>query len=370
MRDGGSDALYRASGYYSVSVSSWLGATLLAQDVPLLSGRLTADSSQQVPERLTFSVPRFTTIAGVATDWLPGSRTDHPLARFGQQLSVAVTVASAGAGTGAQTRLGRYAIQEWSEGDDGTISVDAAGILQLVADDRLTSPTSPRAGATLVSELTRLLPAWLSCIVDSALVDRACPSAMDWNEDRLAALYDIADAWPARLRASADGTLTMLAPLANTPTPVVSLTDGVDGVVVAAPRADTREGIYNRVVSRAESSDPAAVPVQAVVDATSGPMSTSGPYGIVTRFFSSPLISTEAQARTAGTRILLRSMLSSRTLPVELIPDPRIDLDDAISVTRDGVTHVGYVTAYDLPLTALDGSMRVDVGIVEGTLGQ
>lgn len=370
MRDGGSDLLYSNDAMWIPTVAAWLGGDVLAENVPLLSGRVSADASQQVPERLSMTVARYSVVNGARFDWFPGSDPAHPLARFGQVLDVAVVVGSPASRATYQTKLGRYLIQSWSEQEDGAISVEAVGVLQIAADDRLVSPTGPRAGGTLASEFARLLPERLSVEVDPGLVDRPCPAGLEWSEDRLAALYDIVDAWPARLRTDPQGGLHLLPPLPETPDPILTLADGLGGVVVSAPREDTRDQVYNRVVARADSSDAAtdsgdaSATIQAVADQTVGPMATTGPYGVVTRFYASPLLTTVEQAAKAAKSLLSSSMLPSRTIPVELVPDPRIDLDEPVEVLRAGSRWWGYVTAYDIPLTR-EETMRVDVGVVE-----
>jgi hypothetical protein len=52
------------------------------------------------------------------------------------------------------------------------------------------------------------------------------------------------------------------------------------------------------------------------------------------------------------------------SIPVQLAPDPRIELDDPVAIQR-GTDSVlwGWVTAWDLPLTPGDGAMRIDVGV-------
>src|SRR5690606_22007086 len=108
-----------------------------------------------------------------------------------------------------------------------------------------------------------------------------------------------------------------------------------------APVFDTREQVYNRVVARAtDSDDPKKPPLQVVVDQRTGPMRVGGPYGTVTRFWSSPLVTNHLQGRAAGAKILADSLRPSRVIPVEHAPDPRIDLDDPVEVivgkgTRD-----------------------------------
>src|SRR5690606_33659352 len=142
---------------------------------------------------------------------------------------------------------------------------------------------------------------------------------------------------------------------------VLTLRDGERGTVEKVGRSDTRDGAYNQVVATSSASD--KEDVQAVVSQTSGPMSISSEYGPVTKKWSSPLIVTAAQAMSSAQTMLASSLLPATSVPVTCAPDPRIDLDDAVEVIRDGERLWGWVTAYDLPLTVDDGPMRVDLGV-------
>lgn len=359
MRNGPSTQMLAGAVQWVPTMSAWLDGALLAESVPVHRGRLSADGSSQVPERLSFSVPRWAD----RRDWLPGDDATHPLARFGQYVIPTIVITSPITGIQYETVLGRFKVQSWKhDTDNGLIQVEAVGRLQLAADDRLPSPLAPTG--TFASEFRRLLPPGLSAAISPALVDRQCPRSMEWSDDRIGALYEIADAWPARIRTDQWGQIAVLPALADTPTPVVSLTDGEGGTVIGTARADTRDQAYNRIVVRASGTDTSdKPPIQAVVDQTSGPMRTAGPYGVVTKYWSSPLITTEGQAREAGVTMLANSLRPSRTVPVTLAPDPRLDLDDAVEIISDGVRDWGYITAYDLPLTIDDGDMRVDVGV-------
>lgn len=366
MRPGAPDLVLNGSAGYACVVSSWRGGRLLGltrtdgtvvDSVPVAGGNVSATVSQTVPERLTLRVPRFAD----GVDWLPGSNTLHPLARFGQELSVAIVIGSSVSRAEYETRIGRFLVTDWSYSDSsGEVTVTGAGLLKRVEDDRLPSPLAPRPDGTFVSEARRLLPLGMFAGFDPALNDRACPQSMEWAEDRLGALYEIADAWPARLRTDPWGGVQFLPSLPDIPTPVLSLRDGERGTVVGVDRDDTRSGGYNRVVARSSASGLESV--QAVAERTTGPMAVNGPYGAVTRFWSSPLITTTSQAHTAAASMLRSSLLPTRTIPVSCVPDPRIDLDDPVEVVRDGQTYWGWVVGYDLPLTYA-GTMRIDVGV-------
>ncbi|WP_068709301.1 hypothetical protein [Oerskovia enterophila] len=338
-------------------MSSWLGGRLLDAEILVRRGRVVAQVGQKIPERLTMTVPRFDGVR----DMRPGDRVDHPLARYGQELQVSVIVASSVDADAWETRIGRFLITDWDDGDDGTIQVVAAGRLRRPEDAKLTSPTQPGTGATLMSEARRLAPPGVSVAFDPALVDRPCPAGMAWSEDRLAALAEIADAWPALLRTDEWGQIVYRRPLPEVPTPVLTLHDGERGTLVSAGRSDTRAGAYNQIVAR--SSAAGSEDVQAIAQQTSGPMAVTGEYGPVTKIWSSPLITSASMALASAQTMLANNILPATSVPVVCAPDPRIDLDDPVEVLRDGERTWGWVTGYDLPLTVADGEMRVDVGV-------
>lgn len=355
MRAGPSATALATSADWGCKVSSWLGATLLAESIPA-TGRAGWTRSRKVPETLELTIPRFSVEDGRVIDWLPAVDARAPLARFGQVLDV--TIQSGG----VDSRLGRYLLTEWQDGGD-VLSVSATGMLQIPADDRLTSVTAPRDGGTLRSEFLRLLPESMQASF-TGLIDRECPRAMEWPEDRLDALYEIADAWPARILSDPWGQVRVLPPLGD-PEPVLELTDGEGGTVVSAPTSDSRERNYNRVVARSSAT---GIEAQAIAEMRWGPMSVSGPYGAVTKFFTSPLLLNEEQCRAAAETQLAEAVRPSRTLQVQIAPDPRIELDDAVAIvtgkgTAQETVSQGFVVGVDMPLTVQDGDMRIDVAI-------
>ena len=357
VREGPSADALASIASWRPMVSSWLGSEVLADDIPVIGGRATWTVSQAVPSSLSLTVPVESVEAGRRVSWRPHGPGDA-LGRFGQSLDVSIL------SEGSLTRLGRFQIQEWS--GDEEVQVAAAGMLQRVLDDRFLAPTGPRAGGTLLSELARLLPDGMTVTVDGALVDRVCPRAMEWDEDRLEAVYDIVDAWPARLREDSWGNLRVLPPLPEVPSPVVTFTDGEGGTLISAPTSDSREGAPNIFVARSSAD---GVEAQAEVAIEDGPMAASGPYGRVPTFFSSPLLLTVEQCWRAARTRMLSSQRQSRIRQVSCAPDPRIELDDPVELvtgagTADEVREWGYVVGVDLPLTIADGAMQLDVAVM------
>lgn len=354
---------------WEARVDSWLGQTWLGR-VPVKAGSVTWTTSQQVQGTLSLTVPRIGAVSQDegARDWTPLA-PDSPLATMGQVLHVQVTVASLVSTDRWDIPLGRFLITQWEVGATD-IRITGKSLLQHLEDDRLTSPTVPYSGGTLASELRRLVGGHMGIIVSDALTNRPCPS-MSWGESRIDAIYEIADAWPARLREGPDGVLYVLPPVpAITERPEKSLTDGEAGTVIGVTRQGSRAGIFNRIVARGQEQDDAGQPrFQAIIDQTTGPLRTSGPYGIVTKFFSSPLITSKQAALNSATTMLATSVRQKTTVPVTHTPNPTLTLDtpvELITANIDGaatITQWGIVTSTEIPLV-YSGTSRSDVEVV------
>lgn len=363
-----SDALSSAFAW-EARVDSWLGQTWLGR-VPVKAGSVTWTTSQQVQGTLSLTVPRIGAVSQDegARDWTPLA-PDSPLATMGQVLHVQVTVASLVSTDRWDIPLGRFLITQWEVGSTD-IRITGKSLFQHLEDDRLTSPTVPYSGGTLASELRRLVGGHMGVIVSDALTNRPCPS-MSWGESRIDAVYEIADAWPARLREGPDGVLYVLPPVpAITERPETTLTDGEAGTVIGVTRQGSRAGIFNRIVARGQEQDDAGQPrFQAIIDQTTGPLRTSGPYGIVTRFFSSPLITSKQAALNSATTMLATSVRQKTTVPVTHTPNPTLTLDtpvELITANIDGaatITQWGIVTSTEVPLV-YSGTSRSDVEVV------
>lgn len=368
MRPGPPDDVIAGAVTWQANVSSWLGGNLLADQIPVTTGDLTVDVTQQVPETLIFTVPEETE----GFSWVPSGPSD-PLGKFGQQISLQIEVTSPVSQQDWQVQVGWFQIQDWQHDDVAkTVEVTAVGLLQIAADDAFITPAAPISTDTFVSAFTRLLPTSLGVNFDAALTDRALPQSFQWDQDRLGALYDIADAWPARIRVDAFGTVQVLAPLSNTVTPTLTLQQGVRGTLISAPQNDTRDQVYNVVVVQSSATDdPALSPIQATAQVIGGPLDPTGPYGYVVRFYSSPLVTTIAQCQSAAQQILQQSVVPALSKVATIAPDPRLDLDDPIQLIQltdpgdadsDLLATAGWIVGYTLPLTVADGAMTATVG--------
>jgi hypothetical protein len=313
-----------------ISVQSWLGDQLLADDVPVSAGSEETDRTLRVPERVTLTVPKV--VRGV--DWTP-IEDDSPLAANGQTLKI-----SLGIGIGPDGiewfQRGEFLIEDTEEDDNGeTLTVTAVGLLALIDEANFVAPFQPTG--TIASTARNLVEPAVTLNLDAAPADRAVPtSAVNWDSDRLQAFLDLLDAWAAEPFMNELGFVEILP--ATTPTTgdvVRTFTNGAGGTVVRAVGNSSRDGGFNTVVATGYAAD--GTEVRAVAYVTIGPWAYPGgtsnplpvPFG-----YASPLLTTQAQCQAAAQTVLARKMRQAvqRQLMVTAVPDPTVQVGDAVLV--------------------------------------
>jgi hypothetical protein len=336
---------------YKVAVESWRGGVLLADNVPIASGGEETDRSIAVPERATFRVPRVKD----GVDWTPTSPIS-PLAAKGQHLHVKLGIGLRQGATEWLTRA-RLLIYE-TEPDGDALSVTAVGRLELVNQARLISPFQPTG--TFLSTLRALVEPALTVVTEGGLVDRAVPAGINYDEDRLGAVNELLDSWPAQAFVDPEGYLRVSPPSTST-TPVLTLTeDGVRTIITLEGSSD-RSGGANVIVARGQDSTGAQV--QGVAYIVTGPDAYGGPYNPlpVPFFFQSPLLTTTGEATAAALTIRdRRQRQTATTYTVTIPPNPTIQAGDVVGLTstRLGLAAVPCVVdRLSLPYAALKGSM-------------
>lgn len=339
---------------YRVQIQSWLGGELQANDIPLVDGGEEVDRTLRVPERVSLTVPR----EELGFSWDP-VEPDHPLAAYGQRLWVHLGV---DLGTYVEWHLrGEYLITD-SSTDGDTVRVEAAGLLQLIDEARLSSPFQP--SGTFVSTLRSLVEPALTVDVDEAPTDRAIPTGMNWDEDRLGAVVELLDTWPAEAHVTGDGYLRVVE-AGDSADSVLSLTDGTGGNVLSWGGGAGRDGSYNLVVARGTASDGGQL--QAVAYERNGPAAFDGPFSPlpVPYFYESPLLTTLDQCQAAANTRLntLRRSRSTRITAV-CTPHPGLQAGDAVTVTGRNLSGaLCIVERVSLPY--VPGEMSLTLRVVE-----
>jgi hypothetical protein len=235
------------------------------------------------------------------------------------------------------------------------------GLLALIDEARLVSPYQP--SGTLASTLRGLVEPALTVAVDASVVDRAVPAGINYDEDRLGAVTELLDAWPADAYVDPAGVLQVI-PATQSTTPVLALTDGAGGTVIRASGGSTRDGAYNVVVAKGTAADGGQVQGVAY-DLSGGPKTYGGPFSPlpVPYYYASPLLTSVGECAAAAATVLARlRRATARQFTVDMHPHPGLQQGDVVSVTTEEVRALlCTVETLTLPYLAGGGSQRLTV---------
>jgi hypothetical protein len=345
------DMQQTGSGYVRYCrVESWLDGELLHDDVPIVSGREEVDRSARVQERVTVIVP----LEAAGYRWAPDG-PKHPLGAFGQRLRIMLGVGLAGDAV-EWVQRGEYVVQS-ADPRGRQVNVEAVGLMALVDEARLVAPYQPTG--TLASTLRGLVEPALTVVFDAGLTDRAVPAGINYDEDRLGAVQELLDAWPAQAAVSNDGYLVVSPVTIPSTTKVLS-----SQTTIEMNGSSSRDNAFNCVVARGTASDGGQVQGAAYEYGT-GPYRFGGPFNPlpVPQFFASPLLTTVSACKAAATT-RLQKILRERSASYEVSVPPQnyLQVGDRVAVgaqDQDGVD--GTVERLSLPLLAGDGMMTLTV---------
>lgn len=344
---------------YHISVQSWLGDQLLAEQVPVAAGQEETDRGLRVPERVTLTVPKVTG----AINWTPTTDTS-PLAANGQTLKISLGVGKGPDGIEWFQR-GEFLIQETEENDDGlTLAVTAVGLLALIDEAKFVAPF--QISSTLVATARALIEPALTMDLTDAPPDRALPtSPVTFDTDRLAGFYALIDTWPAQVRMHEGGYLVVTQAVTPTVADVVrSFTTEPGGTVISASGKSSRDGAFSAILATGYALD--GTEVRAVRYVATGPWAY--PTGAanplpVPYTFTSPVISSQLIAGIMAYVIMGRESRRAalRQYTLTCVPDPTLQVGDVVLVTTSTVTNLlCTVETIALPYFAT-GPMKIKV---------
>ncbi len=344
-------SLKRGNQKRHLRVESWYSDQLLHDDIPVDTGSEEVDRGDNVPERITLTVPA----RDRGDDFTPSSLLS-PLAANGQVLKISIGLELAFSNIEWLTR-GYYVVTR-SVRRGSRVDVEAAGLLWKIQEARLVSPLQPTG--TFKSLIRDLVEPALTVDFDAALSDRAVPSNINYDEDRLGALNSVLAAWPASAEVNAEGYLYVTT-VADPTSSVLDLTAATSGTIIERSGVSTREGVYNAVVAQGQTSDGNVV--RGVAYDLNGPKRSGGPFNElpVPLYFDSPLLTTQAQANTAAaSRLKTLKRQTSLTYDIEMVPHPGLQVGDGVSVEGQLCS----VEGYRLPLTAGGGAQSLKARVI------
>jgi len=314
-------------------------------EIPVLGGSVTWDGTADI-----LGSVELTTVAR----W-PRAR-ERLLLPAGNEIFLRYGVDVGGAVGTLWTPLGYFRINRPSQDDvaRGPITLSGEDRMCRILDARLLRPRQLSVGRTLgniFAELVLEAMPEATIIFDDDTEYATIARTLTTEESRYKVLRELADAAGKMLYWDGEGVLRVESP-PDPAEPVWHLRAGPGGALISASREISREQVYNAVVARGEGSE-MADPVEAVAydDDPDSMTYFFGPFGMVPRFYASPVISTEDQAYSAAVSMLRRSLGLPYEVAGEIAPNPALRPGDPVRFTwDDGNRELHVWETLELPL--------------------
>lgn len=279
-------------------------------------------------------------------------------------------------GTTEIVSLGYHRINdvEQSQAPNGPIQITGYDRMAGIIDAKLVAPLVWPAG-TAIGDIfdfmvTDVYPTATIEFDDAGFASTVLPTQQMAESDRYKFLNDIAKSYGKIMYWDYRGVLVVEDP----PDPqesVWSVNAGQGGVLISMARALNREGVFNAVVVRGESTN-ANAPVRALAfdNDVNSPTYYFGPFGKVPTFYSSSLVTTEEQALVAAQAILKQTIGLPQFADFTAVPNPALEPLDIVEINHvDGIDfHV--IESLNVPLVAQqpqNGTTRKRASLVLGT---
>lgn len=246
----------------------------------------------------------------------------------------------------------------------GAIRISALDLGQAVVDDRFLSPRTI-SGGTKVGAVSTLLTESMDAAVTTTGAPTTALVTGTWDRDRDAAVTELATAIGCEWYWDAAGGW-VVRPI---PTPATSPADWVipanSGVLVSTGTA-SRDQMYNAYAVEGQAPEGSTDPQPFAVvydDDPASPTYWSGPFGHKPAFYSSPLLTTDAQCAAAGATLLAKSLGLTRGRTLMLPSNPGLEPGDTVSFATGDPAGVYVADTIDLALDSAE--MKVTVRRVD-----
>lgn len=360
MLPGGLDPLYRrmlAAGHqHYCRVEVWGAGKRLAIMRQLREGdreaglvyltgsQITATLGSQVSRNLSLSVPE---------DLFPED-DDDLLNPFGNEIRVWRGILPADGSLHYVWEAFRGKIQDVTQDDQsGECNVSCADRAQDVLDAGFVRPENSVIGADRITEYQRLVRAALpdAQFGDSDSFTQTVP-ALSWEFDRGTALEDMFSSVGALWYPLADGSFVARKyAWAQPGQPIITLTDGEGGVILASGRSRSRRNMYNSVTATGERlNGDAPVFATAQDDNPASPTYVKGKFGVKSLLMRRQTPTTDGGVQSAAEARLRTGITPTLVMGWSQTPDAALELGDIVTVVRGGRARIQVVSSFTLPL--------------------
>lgn len=320
-------------------------------EIPIFSGDVALDANAEVRGSVDLST---------SPEFWPTTATD-PATPYGNELFVERGI-TMGSGTRVWVSQGYFRINSVEQEETpGQIRIAGSDRMSQVVDAKLVNPIQFSTAATLEEVVEQLVTDVLPDAefdLDDTFAATTLGRSVVAEDDRYKFLWDLVRSHGKIWYWDHAGVLRITDP-PDPRNPVFTVNAGADGVLVQLRRTLSRDGVYNAVIAEGEGPD-TDNPVRAVaVDASpESPTYWHGPFGKVPRSYSSPFITTTAQAQSAARSMLQRVLGLPSQVDFDAVPNPALEPEDPVLLVSptDARTHI--LERISLPLTNDGGPIK------------
>lgn len=343
-----SSALYKQAihapqqqGVFQVDLYAGPGGPVLARDVPVFGGSVSANLTHRVTRSGDFTLSQ---------EWWPGTDPAAPLTPY---QTVARIRAGIQYGDGSRELFdvitGR--VGDVTRNNDGSVTARIDDLAADVIGVRFEEPRNSD-NVTILAEVRRLISEALpEATFGSDDVTDAQTPKLTWDEDRGKALDDLASALGARWYALGNGDFVVRAFPYDVGTVVQTVQDGPGGLMVSGAPTISRDGAANSVtviVERFDGGTPFTVTARD--NSPTSPTRWGGPFGRVTKPIKVQTPLTIGQAQTYARAELNASIALSSKWSIAMVPDYTLEPGDTIRAISRGANEVQLIDSITYPL--------------------
>jgi hypothetical protein len=242
------------------------------------------------------------------------------------------------------------------------ITVQAQDRMKLAVKSRVVTPEIYDAGRPVGDVIAAIAQAAGMGATLYAMDDGgkalAADRFLDPDTDRVEAMKNLANDYALDLYVDADGRLTCSPSLTSLDdvSAVYGLSRGSQAVMLGLVKELSDDRLYNHVLVTGEAADLAPVSAEArdlnPLSPAYNPVDGTGPIGDRLYTYSSALIRDEQQAQEVADALLIRVALIEEAIRVPSIPNPALEVGDAVEVTEpaSGTADVYLVDTLTMPV--------------------
>ena len=318
----------------------WSGGTT---EVALISGSVTADRS---------AVVRRTASIEVDPTQTPHAMTDM-LTPYGNKLNLYRGIRYPDQSVDL-TRVFTGRIEQ-VDSSPTSVSVSATDYAAEVVDAKFEQPYRVGSSVKITDAMKQMLldvnPAWTINV--TATSTQTTVRAVAYEEERADALTTLGQQIGAEWFADMNGVfyiqdLFLTIPSGVTPNWIVDT--GATGVMVGRATSLTRTGIANSIVVVGESLNGIAIYGHWKDTDPTSVTRYGGPFGKVTQIIQGQNIASQPQADAAAQKLGQRLVASAKSIDIECVPNPRLQIGHVIQVIGSDFDGMYFVNGLTLPM--------------------